>query len=389
MMRPWILLLCVLGFASGAHGQDTPTIEIDPGSLGFSDDLGFRDLERAIQRQIDAYDEGRANLEGRITFGARSYPKSVLRDTLVLFREIAREGEECLASLPDSVCREHFDRSIKKRFRVFTPAAGTSRFTAYYSPDFTGALAPTEQFRIPLYSAPSDPVLRASTREDIVYHGVLGGRGLECAWIDADLFELYSLHIEGGGRIRLVDPVSGAITTKYLTYDGKNGQPLRFFSRLMVEHGWLDPSDMSHASQHRVFLERPEIQRILHAESPSYVYFRVTDEEPVGIDSIPLTERRSYAYDTAYYPVSGILSFTRLTRNDGREISRFMLGQDIGGAIKGPARADLYFGFGEEARIAAESLGAEGRQFFLIRKDARSKPKKTKKRRKPIRGTRT
>ncbi|NDG83580.1 MAG: hypothetical protein EBX52_00910 [Proteobacteria bacterium] len=362
------LLLASVSVHARSRGA-AQTVEVDGSSIEFADDLNFQDLDKAIQRQVDAYDTT-IKLKGRITFGTTTFNRSVLRDSLVLFQEIAKQTAECLTQNTKPACMGRFNEAIRKRFRVFTPAAGPTRFTAYYSPDFQGALRPNDRFKVPLYSTPKDPVLRESSREDITYNGILKGLGLECAWIDADLFELYSLQIEGGGRIHLIDPKSGAITTKYITYDGKNSKSLRFFSKLMVEHGWLQPGDVSYGTQHKYFLDHPEIQRTLYAESPSYVYFSLSDEEPLGIDSIPLTERRSLAYDPAYYPVSGILNFVRLTVG-GKEITRFMLGQDIGGAIKGPARADLYFGFGEEARIAAESLAGAGKQYFLIKRDAK------------------
>ncbi len=366
----FLLLLLLAEHSALATKTSTPTVEVDATAIEFTDDLDFRDLEKAIQRQIEAYDTT-VKLKGRISFGSVSFNKSVLRDSLVLFQEVARQTSECLQISAKPLCMTRFNEALRKRFRVFTPTLGSTRFTAYYSPDFNGALKPTDRFKVPLYSTPKDPILKESTREEITYHGVLKGLGLEAAYIEADLFELYSLQIEGGGRIHLVDPKTGDITTRYITYDGKNSKSLRFFSKLMVEHGWISASDMSYSTQHKYFLDHPEIQRQLYAESPSYVYFTLSDEEPLGIDSIPLTERRSLAYDPAFYGVSGILNFVRLNVN-GKDITRFMLGQDVGGAIKGAARADLYFGYGEEARISAESLAAEGKQYFLIKKDAKS-----------------
>ncbi|NDF16254.1 hypothetical protein EB061_13220, partial [bacterium] len=276
-----LLLFALASSPSGAASRGTsPTEEVDSASIEFSDDLDFRDLDKAIQRQIDAYDST-VPLKGRISFGNASFKRSVLRDSLVLFREIARQASECLALESRPVCMGRFNEAVRKRFRIFTPSTGPTRFTAYYSPDFTGSLKPSERFKIPLYSAPKDPVLKESTREDITWNGVLKGLGLECAWIDADLFELYSLQIEGGGRIHLVDPKSGAVTTRYITFNGKNSKPLKFFSKLMVEHGWLKPEEVTYAAQHRYFLDHPEIQRQLYAESPSYVYFTLSDEEPL------------------------------------------------------------------------------------------------------------
>jgi membrane-bound lytic murein transglycosylase A len=344
----------------------TATVEVDPKSIQFVDDLDFKLLDVAVERQITAFD-GSVSLKGKIKYGERIFQKSVLRDSLVLFQEIARQTDECMAKSEKSVCFQKFNEAIQTRFRVFKPREGDTRFTAYYSPDFKGSLTKRGPYQIPLYSAPEDPVLKESTREQIHFEGALEGKGLECAYLDTDLFDLYSLQIEGGGRIHLMDE-SGKETLRYISYDGKNSHPLRFFSKLMVENGYLTAAQASHANQHKYFLEHPEVQRKLYSQSPSYVYFKLTDEEPPGIDSIPLTERRSLAFDPAFHPGSGVLNFVELTVA-GKTITRFMLGQDVGGAIKGSARADLYFGFGEEAREAAQSLGGKGKQFFLIKRE--------------------
>jgi len=344
----------------------TATVEVDPKSIQFLDDLDFRLLDVAVQRQIDAFDSS-VSLKGKIKYGERVFQKSVLRDSLVLFQEIARQTDECLSVSTKQLCFEKFNQAIQTRFRVFRPREGDTRYTAYYSPDFNGSLTERGPYQIPLYSAPEDPVIKESTREQIHFEGALKGLGLECAYLDADLFQLYTLQIEGGGRIHLFDE-AGNETIKYISYQGKNSQPLRFFSKLMVANGYLSASELSYSNQHRYFLDHPEVQRKLYAQSPSYVYFKLSEEEPLGIDSIPLTERRSLAFDPAYHPGSGVLNFVEL-KVSGKTITRFMIGQDVGGAIKGSARADLYFGFGEDARIAAESLGTRGKQYFLIKRE--------------------
>jgi membrane-bound lytic murein transglycosylase A len=365
-MRFFSGLLILLSVTTHASTFVTATVEVDPKTLQFVDDLDFKFLDVAVQRQINAFD-GSVSLKGKIKYGERTFQKSVLRDSLVLFQEIARQTDECMSKAEKSVCFQRFNEAIQTRFRVFKPREGDTRYTAYYSPDFKGSLTRRGPYQIPLYSSPEDPVQKESTREQIHFEGALEGKGLECAYLDTDLFELYSLQIEGGGRIHLVDE-SGKETLRYISYDGKNSQPLKFFSRLMVENGYLSASDASYANQHKYFLEHPEVQRKLYSQSPSYVYFKLSDEEPLGIDSIPLTERRSLAFDPAFHPGSGVLNFVELLVG-GKTITRFMLGQDVGGAIKGSARADLYFGFGEEAREAAQSLGGKGKQFFLIKRE--------------------
>ncbi|MGD9179494.1 MAG: 3D domain-containing protein, partial [Desulfobacterales bacterium] len=48
------------------------------------------------------------------------------------------------------------------------------------------------------------------------------------------------------------------------------------------------------------------------------------------------------------------------------ECQRFVLNQDTGGAIRGPGRADLFWGNGPYAEIAAGHLAHVGELYFLI-----------------------
>ena len=45
-----------------------------------------------------------------------------------------------------------------------------------------------------------------------------------------------------------------------------------------------------------------------------------------------------------------------------------MIAQDTGGAISGPVRGDLFWGFGAEAEAAAGPMRARGRYFLLLPK---------------------
>ena len=51
-----------------------------------------------------------------------------------------------------------------------------------------------------------------------------------------------------------------------------------------------------------------------------------------------------------------------------RPVTRFVLNQDTGGAIRGPQRADYYFGTGDEAGALAGYMNRQGRLYFLVRK---------------------
>ena len=48
--------------------------------------------------------------------------------------------------------------------------------------------------------------------------------------------------------------------------------------------------------------------------------------------------------------------------------SRFVLNQDTGGAIKGAGRADIFWGTGHYAEIAAGHMRHEGDLYLLVKK---------------------
>ncbi|MFU8768987.1 MAG: 3D domain-containing protein [Desulfotignum sp.] len=49
-------------------------------------------------------------------------------------------------------------------------------------------------------------------------------------------------------------------------------------------------------------------------------------------------------------------------------VSLFVMNQDTGGAIRGPARADLFCGDDDYARFAAGHMNVRGKMFFLVEK---------------------
>jgi membrane-bound lytic murein transglycosylase A len=59
-----------------------------------------------------------------------------------------------------------------------------------------------------------------------------------------------------------------------------------------------------------------------------------------------------------------------------RAVKRFMLNQDSGGAIRGPQRADIYFGADATAANLAGYMNRRGRVFFpVLRKTHQSLPR--------------
>jgi membrane-bound lytic murein transglycosylase A len=143
----------------------------------------------------------------------------------------------------------------------------------------------------------------------------------------------------------------------------------------MVQKGYLT-TDTSIPAQRKFLDENPDKQEEIYGSSPSYIYFKVTEDEPVGLDNIPLTEGRSLALDVRIYKTTGLINFIKTVRptldDDGKLIkvpfARFFIAQDTGGAIRGNARCDLYAGYGRMAELMAYNTDELGEQYFLIKK---------------------
>lgn len=371
----------------------TPT-KLYNGNINFADDIQFENIETAINRQIKTYNT-RYNLNDTITFGERLYKLKALKDSLLAFKAIALETKKCLEQKSKKACDEEFNLKINQNFDVYTPDLNENDpryndekpalYTTYYSPDFEGSFQKSEKYNNPIYTMPADENLRSSTRVQIDFDGVLSGKGLELFYVKESIYDKYLLHIEGGGRVKVYNE-DGTYKKYYLSYQGSNKKSFKLIHHYLRDSGYMS-DDFSIKAQRKFMDENPDLGREIYSTCPSYIYFKVTEDEPVGIDSIPLTEKRSIALDRKFYKASGLLTFVQTKmpieeRNksnahlDTKDFSRFFIHQDTGGAIKGKARADLYAGFGSEAEFLANNLHYQGTMYFLVLKQDLTSQKK-------------
>ncbi len=382
-MKKFLSLLVLISLSAMAV-EITPTIRVLQ-SLEFSDDMKFENLELAINRQMVAYEV--SGLSGKIRFGATTYPKTVLKESLLTLKTLAREGKECLQTKTLIECNNRFNIDLNNLFAIYRPVPGKSesgyrkpktvtKYTSYYSPDMTGSTVRTERFSRPIYGMPKDVKDQNYTRVQIDFQGALQGKGLELFWVEDSFYDIYLLHVQGGGRIHIQNE-DGSETLKYLSYAGKNSRTFKMVYHYMLESGMLKPGEAGVSQQRKYLSEHPEVAEEVFGSCPSYVYFKVTEDEPLGLDNIPLTEGRSLANDSGIYKTTGIINFVKTSKalnveDNGQVLkapfARFFISQDTGGAIKGNARSDLYMGFGLKAELTAYSMNDMGEQYFLIKK---------------------
>ena len=353
----------------------------------FADDMDYDLLTEAIQQSLLYY--SRIPDDRSFRFGAVAIDKFQMVRSLELFRDF-------IAGRPD---RNQLNQFIREHYRVYRsvgrPPDDDVLFTGYFEPLYPGSLIPAPGYTIPVYGLPQDLVtanlgdfadalagkrivgrvqdqrlVPYYTRREIQTEGVLQGKAPVIAWM-RDPVDLYFIQVQGSGRIQTPDGRRISIL-----YAAQNGRDADLVGRHLIRENKVPVEEMSMARIRRYFQEHPEdTDRLLH-QDPSYVFFRIGDTGPLGNLGVEVTPGRSIATDRRLFP-NGALAFidTRKPLITGqREIGqwaplkRFVLNQDTGGAIKGPGRADLFWGSGEYAETAAGHLKHPGNLYFLVLK---------------------
>jgi len=268
---------------------------------------------------------------------------------------------------------------------------GKGLLTGYYEPVLQGCRKPQGRFKTPIYRRPPDLVnvvpetkrgangdrfthmrktatglVTFPTRADIE-QGALSGQGLELLYL-ADPVDAFFMHIQGSGRIDLTDGKSIRIS-----YDGKNGHPYSSIGKYLIKTRQF-PADKVSLQSLRKWLRADRARgRKVMWKNASFIFFRELRgrdaEGALGAMSVTLTSGRSLAVDTAYHTLGTpiFVSAPRLkyaTKKGG--FSRLMIAQDVGSAIKGPERGDIYYGSGDKAGRLAGITNHPGNFFVLL-----------------------
>jgi len=114
-------------------------------------------------------------------------------------------------------------------------------------------------------------------------------------------------------------------------------------------------------------------------QNASFVFFRELEgkdaDAPRGALGIPLTSGRSLAVDAGIHALGTpvYVSAPTLTHasKDG-PFARLMIAQDVGSAITGPERGDIYFGSGDAAGRLAGVTKHPGNFFVLLPRDVKT-----------------
>jgi membrane-bound lytic murein transglycosylase A len=267
--------------------------------------------------------------------------------------------------------------------------------TGYYEPLLQGSRTPQGEFQTPVYKRPPDLVnlvdetQRATTGMAFTHarktdkgtepyptraqieQGALKDRNLELVYL-ADTVEVFFLQVQGSGRVKFTD---GSVIR--IHYDGKNGHPYSSIGRYLIEKGLLAADKVSMGALKRWLKADPERAKQVMWQNASYVFFRelkgLEAAGARGAMNAQLTPGRSLAVDTSHHAlglpvyVSGE-GMTHVVKAGA--FNRLMIAQDVGSAIKGPERGDIYFGSGDAAGRLAGVTKHAGKFIVLLPKEA-------------------
>ena len=270
----------------------------------------------------------------------------------------------------------------------------TGLVTGYYEPVVRGNRSKKPPYLVPVFGPPADLIVvdleslypelkglrlrgRIEGRKLVPYPDRSKWSALEAQraddallWLD-DPLDFFFLQIQGSGQVVLDDG-----SRVRIGYADQNGHPYRSIGKWLIDQGELQVHEASMQGIKAWAAAHPQrLPELLNA-NPSMVFFRelpvpkngdgAMGSGPPGALGVPLTPERSIAVDPRHVPLGAPVWLATTYPNSERELNRLMLAQDTGGAIRGPARADFYWGSGAEAGSLAGRMKQRGMLWVLL-----------------------
>jgi membrane-bound lytic murein transglycosylase A len=351
------------------------------------DHFNFQNLTVSIDNSL-AYFK-RVPLERKYQYGKQTYSAAHLITSLEIFKAFLQNNPSTMA----------LNRFVKSKFIIYEAAGNEEEqvlFTGYFEPTYEGGLKKSDIYKYPVYSIPNDlleidlsafsdqykghkrivarvndskkTIVPYYSRKQINVMEDFYTRSEPVVWLKSRV-DRFFLEIQGSGRVDLDDGEE-----LRLHYAKSNGNAYQSIGRYLINKNEILKENMSMQAI-REWLEcNPDrMDEVLH-HNESFVFFQKEDGGPFGCLGVEVTALRSIATDRSLFP-DGALCFMQSQLpdkediNDSKEWKRtsfFVLNQDTGGAIKGPARADLFCGNDDYAKFAAGHMNQYGKLFFLV-----------------------
>ncbi len=353
----------------------------------FFDDMDIESFEHAVRKNLEYLNRVPENQ--LFLYGPDEYSRDQVIESQNLLLKILHNSSD----------PEEINSKIKENFNIYRAAGRVGNrkvlFTGYFEPIYDARLCPDEEYKYPIYRRPEDlmkidlsafnsrykgesitarlegnTLLPYYSRKEIEDEEALLEKKLEIAWLKNPV-DVAFLHIQGSGRLHLGD---GSFIS--VGYDASNGRQYKSIGKYLLEMEHMTKEEMSMQGIRDFLSSHPEMVNEVLNYNPSYIFFRILEDGPVGNLGVPVTPGRTLALDSKLFP-KGAICFIEcekpVANNEGEvekweKFTRFMINQDTGGAIKGAGRADIFWGAGKYAELAAGHMKQEGSLYVLIKK---------------------
>jgi membrane-bound lytic murein transglycosylase A len=347
-------------------------------SLGFDEQLWGRPGQpgdrQALLKSIDnslGYLASAGAAQAYQRYPVPGITRDRVRRSLVRFRQLIVSSRSP-AELQAAVNREFaFYKSVGKDNQ------GTVLFTGYFEPIYAASRTPTPEYRYPLYRLPADFDRWKTphpTRAVLEGEDGLGTksplRGRELVWL-RDRLEAFLVQVQGSARFQLPD---GKLMS--VGFAGKTNYPYVSLGRELIKDGKLPQEGLTLPVLIDYFRTNPAQLSQYIPRNQSFVFFKETYGAPAtGSIGVPVTAERSIATDKSLMP-PGALALINAPipypnaagQLESRMVSRYVLDQDTGSAIKGAGRVDIFMGTGPRASDRAGLINGSGELYYLLLK---------------------
>jgi len=269
--------------------------------------------------------------------------------------------------------RAFFEDNFKPT-RVISAGQTQGFFTGYYETEVEGSRFPSDEYSVPIYGAPAETVKKRQSKvfADLdrtkIEDGALAGKSLEICYVKSPI-DAFFAQIQGSTRVKLD---SGTLLR--LNYVASNGMPYTPVGKFLIDRGIVSKEEMSMDKIREFMAANPEEGKALRQKNRSFVFFRETPlsahDECIGAQGVPLTPGRSLAVDKKIHiygtPIWIDAEFPIESEKPETKFRHLLVAQDTGSAIIGPARADIYFGHGEEISHIAGRIKQNGDFVMLV-----------------------
>ena len=273
---------------------------------------------------------------------------------------------------------QELQAAVKREF-VFYQAVGndnrgTVHFTGYFEPTYTASRHRTNEYHYPLYRKPANFTTWSRphpSRAALEGSDGLGTKSLikgqELIWF-RDRLEAYLVQIQGAAKIRLTNGKSISVA-----FDGNTDYAYTSIGKELVKDGIFQPGELTLPILIDYLKKHPEALDRYLPRNNRFIFFRETSAaaKAKGSLGLPVTAERSIATDKSLMPPGALallLAPIPNTNLQKESVSRYVLDQDTGSAIKGAGRVDIFMGTGNLAGDRAGLMSDDGQLYYLLLK---------------------